>query len=131
MAKVNGTSFTVIDGSDSLLHSTNCTLNLEQDLPDSTNKGSSGWAEHINGLRNWSIDFEGMYDTTGSGLTPDEIVGKIIARTADATVQFTPDAGTSGWEGTGTFANISIDTPVEGTTSFSGSIIGNGALAAI
>ena len=35
------------------------TLNIEQDLPDGTTKGSEGWEEHINGVRRWSIDFDG------------------------------------------------------------------------
>lgn len=131
MAKVNGTLFAVYSGSDKILSSTSATLNVNQDLPDVTNKDSSGWAEHINGLRDWSIDFEGMYETTGSGLTADEIVAIIVARTADATVSFTPDALTSGWDGSGTFQNISITADMEAGVTFSGTIVGNGALAAI
>jgi len=131
MAKINGTAFTIINGSDSLLHSTNCTLNLNQDLPDTTNKGSSGWAEHINGVRDWSIDFEGMYDIEGSGMTINEIIALIVGRTADAAVKFTPDAGSTGWTGNGTFQNVSVDSPAEQPATFSGTIVGNGALSAI
>jgi predicted secreted protein len=130
MAKINGTTSTIVNDTDTLLHTTSSTLNVNQDLPDATNKGSSGWAEHINGLRDWSIDFEGMADSTGSGLTFDEIVALIVGRTADADVDFTYD-GTNGWHGNGTFQNITIDAPVEGTVTFSGTIVGNGALAAI
>ena len=131
MAKVNGTLFAVYSGSDKLLYSTSATLNIEQDLPESTNKDSSGWAEHINGLRTWSIDFDGMYDETGSGLTANEIIAAIIGRSADTTIQFTPDSGTSGWEGEGTFQSASLAADLESPTTFSGSITGNGALAAI
>lgn len=130
MAKLNGTAATVVNGTDTLLYTTSATLNVNQDLPDITNKGSSGWAEHINGLRDWSIDFDGMADTSGSGLTFDEIVTLIVGRTADADVDFTYD-GTNGWHGNGTFQNITIDAPVEGPVTFSGTIVGNGALAAI
>jgi len=130
MAKINGTTSTIVNDTDTLLYTTSSTLNVNQDLPDTTNKGSSGWAEHINGLRDWSIDFEAMADTTGSGLTFDDIVALIVGRTADADVDFTYD-GTNGWHGDGTFQNISIDAPSEGPVTFSGTIIGNGALAAI
>lgn len=130
MAKINGTTSTIVNGTDTLLYTTSSTLNVNQDLPDTTNKGSSGWAEHINGVRDWSIDFDGMADAAGAGLTFDEIVGLIIARTADADVDFTYD-GTNGWHGDGTFQNITIDAPSEGPVTFSGTIVGNGALAAI
>jgi len=130
MAKINGTTGTVVTGTDAVLYTTSSTLNVNQDLPDTTNKGSSGWADHINGVRDWSIDFDGMADTEGAGLTFDEIAALIIDRTTDADVDFTYD-GTNGWHGNGTFQNITIDAPAEGPVTFSGSIIGNGALAAI
>lgn len=130
MAKINGTTSTIVNGTDTLLYTTSSTLNVAQSLEDTTNKGSSGWAEHLNGVRNWSIDFDGMADTSGTGLTFDSIVALIVGRTADADVDFTYD-GTNGWHGNGTFENITIDAPAEGPVTFSGTIVGNGALAAI
>jgi len=132
MAKINGTLYCAYSTADKILHSTNATLNVEQDLPDVTNKESSGWAEHINGLRKWSIDFDGLYDEAGSGITPDEIMAAIIGRTADITANFKPTSGaTKGWTGTGTFKNLKLDAPLEGGMKVTGSIQGNGALALI
>jgi predicted secreted protein len=131
MAKLNGTVFSVLSGADKLLHSTSCTLNVEVDLPATTNKDDGGWATHINGARNWSIDFDGMYDTAGAGLTANEIISAIVARTADTVISFTPDGGTSGWDGNGTYQNITISADLESPVTFSGSIKGNGPLAAI
>jgi predicted secreted protein len=131
MAKLNGTVFSVLSGSDKILHSTSCTLNIEQDLPSTANKDDGGWDTHINGIRNWSIDFDGMYDASGSGLTATEIIAIIVGRTADSAIKFTPDAGTSGWTGNGTFMNLSVTADAESPVTFSGSIKGNGALAAI
>jgi predicted secreted protein len=132
MAKINGTLYAVYTGSDKVLHTVNGSLNLEQDLPDVTNKESAGWAEHINGLRKWSIDFEGKYDEAGSGFTPDEIMAAIIARTADTVIQFKPTTGaTKGWTGNGTFKSIKLGADLEGGLTYSGSIQGNGALALI
>lgn len=132
MAKINGTVFAILSGSDKLLHSTSCTLNVEQDLPDTTNKDDAGWATHLNGLRNWSIDFDGMYDTSGSGMTGNEILAAIIARSADTVIKFATDGvGSAGWTGNGTFGNITISAEQESPVTFSGSIKGNGALAAI
>ena len=132
MAKVNGTDMTIYTGSDVILYSKNCTLNVEQDLPDSTTKGSAGWEEHINGIRRWSIDFDGAFDATGTGFTADEIIASIIARTADTTVKFgTSAAAATGWTGSATWKNCSITGAVEDVATFSGSLVGNGALAAI
>ena len=132
MAQVNGTVSTIYSGSDLLLHSKSATLNTDQNLYDTSNKGSAGWATHGNGQRTWTIDFDGMYDEAGSGLTADEIVALIVGRTADTTVKFgTSASAATGWEGTGTFQNITIDSPLEESMTFSGQIVGNGALAAI
>ena len=129
MAKINGTIYCVYSGSDKVLHTDNASLNVDVDLPDVTNKESEGWAEHINGLRNWSIDFSGQYDETGSGITPDEILAAIIARTADTVIHFKPASGaTAGWYGNGTYKNIKLDAPVEGKTGYSSQVVGNGAL---
>jgi len=84
MAKINGTLYCVFDGSDRILHTDSASLNVDVDLPETTNKESGGWEKHeIDGKRSWTIDFAGLYDETGTGITPDEIIGKIIARTLD------------------------------------------------
>jgi len=131
MGKINGTLYCSYSGSDKILHNTNTSLNLEQDLPDVTNKESAGWAEHINGLRNWSIDFDGLYDESGTGISGDEVMAAIIGRSADTAVHFKPTSGaTTGWTGDGTFKNCKLDAPAEGGLKISGSIVGNGALEA-
>ena len=133
MAKINGTLVAIMSGSDKVLTTTSATLNLSQNLFDATTKDSAGWGEHGNGLRNWSISFDGKYDTAGSGLTPNEILAAIIARTADTVVKFTTNdpTNTVGWTGNGTFATCAITGPMEEATTFSGTITGNGALAAL
>lgn len=132
MAKINGTLYCAYSGSDKILYNTNTTLNLEQDLPEVTNKESAGWAEHINGLRKWSIDLSGLYDESGSGITPDEIMAAIIGRSADTVIYFKPTTGaTKGWTGNGTFKNMKLDAPMEGGLNTACSIQGNGALALI
>jgi predicted secreted protein len=132
MAKINGTLYAVYSGSDKMICLTDASLNLEQDLPDVTNKDSAGWDEHINGIRRWGIDFSGKYDESGSGLTADEVMAIIIARTADTVIGFKPTSGsTKGWQGNGTFKNIKLGAPMEAGNDYSGSIKGNGALALI
>ena len=133
MAQINGTLMTVYYNDTSLiLSTTDCTLNVNQDLPDTTNKESGGWAEHINGSKDWSIDFSGMYETEGTGETSPELMAIIVAGTAAVTMKFgTSAAAASGWTGSGTLSNLSFEAPTEGPATVSGTIVGTGALAAI
>ena len=133
MAKINGTLIGILSGSDKVLYTTSATLNVKQNLVDTTNKESAGWAEHINGLRDWDISFDGKYDTAGEGMTPNEILTAIIARSADTVIKFVTNVETNtvGWTGNGTFDTVSITGPMEGDTTFSGHIKGNGALSAL
>lgn len=133
MAKINGTLNAVLSGANKVLHVTNATLNVNANLPDATTKDSAGWAEHINGLRDWSISIDGKYDTTGSGLTPDEILAAIIARSADTVIKFTTNdpTNTVGWTGNGTFQTCNISAPMEDVIAYTTTIKGNGALAAL
>jgi hypothetical protein len=133
MAKINGTLVAILSGSDKVLHTTSATLTAAQNLFDTTDKEDGGWATHGNGLRNWEISGEGKYDTTGSGLTPNEILTAIIGRTADTVIKFTTDDPTNatGWTGNGTFQTVTVNGPLEDAATFSFRIQGNGALSAL
>ena len=133
MAKINGTLNAVLSGTDKLLHSTSATLNVNVNLADTSTKDDGGWSTHINGARDWSISVDGLYDTTGSGITPNSILAAIIARTADTVIKFTTDDPTNstGWTGNGTFSDVTITGAAEEAITFSATITGNGALAAI
>jgi predicted secreted protein len=142
MAAINGTLYAVFSGAtpgamavtERLFYCEGATLNVDVDLPDCTTKESAGWARHLNGVRNWSIDYNGKYDVgaPATEVTPTEILASIIARNADTTMAFIPaimGVATPGWSGLGTFKNIKIDAPQEAPMTFSGSIAGNAPLA--
>jgi predicted secreted protein len=100
------------------------TLNLEQDLPDTTNKESSGWAEHINGLRNSSIDLTALFSTTGlsAGELLDYIINRsslLLAIVGGITYPLVAEVDV---------ANTKIDAPMEDALSLSGSLKVNGDL---
>lgn len=137
MAAINGTLYGVFSGAtNKLFNCKTASLKVDVDLPDVTTKDSAGWAYHINGLRSWSIDFDGVYDETDAGatsMTPIEILAAIIARTADAECAFKPDATTTGtgWKGNATFKNITIQGDMESGITYSGSLVGNAPLVVI
>jgi hypothetical protein len=80
MAKFNGTTLLLYNAGTLFAAQKNCTFSWEQDLIDATCKDSSGWAEHINGIRTSTCDFEGLFSTTG--LNSVELMGYITSRTS-------------------------------------------------
>jgi len=132
MAAINGTLNAVTYDGTEIVHHKSATLTVTNATADASTKDSSGWAAHINGQRDWSITADGLYDTDGA-TSPDILLGYIIARTADVTMQFTTDSpgNVAGWEGTGTIVDIAITGSMEAAMTYSMTIKGNGALAAI
>ena len=53
------------------------TLSQTQELIETTNKGSSDWKSSLNGMRSWSVNFDGAYMETAelAGSTLDFTVG--------------------------------------------------------
>ena len=80
MAVINGTSLLLYADGVLIAAQTNCTITVEQDLFDATNKESGGWARHGNGLVSAKIDFDALVSTTGKSYT--ELMAYIIARTS-------------------------------------------------
>lgn len=138
MPAINGTlilfNVDVADGTPAELGmTTSATLNIEMDLPDSSNKGSSGWATHIQGQKSWSIDIDGVADFVSSSGNVDKLADYIINRSA-VDVEFVPSqtgpsAGTYvKYSGEASLASVSFVAGNEDTATLSGSFTGNGAL---
>jgi predicted secreted protein len=78
MAKLNGTLVLLYADGEVFALQRGLDVNIEQDLPDVTNKESGGWAEHMNGLRNATVNCDALFSTTGK--TGDDLIDYIIAR---------------------------------------------------
>lgn len=132
MAAINGTTVILTEDSDGSLTAiallTDTTLNVDQDLPDSSNKDSSGWADHINGQRSWSIDLDGRADF-GDQANVEKLFDMILNR-ENPDIEFaTSTSGDVKFTGTVSLANMSVGTPNEDVASVSGSMTGKGALS--
>ena len=127
MAKFNGTDLLVYVGTTAIAHSTSATLNIEQDLPDATTKGSGGFADHINGLKNWSIDFDGLVDYAAS-YGVEELFDN-LKNGNNVVVKFsTATGGDSFWTGTASVSSLTMTAEMEAPVSFSGTFVGKGTL---
>ena len=133
----NGTSLVVLVGSEVVAHATSCSLSFSVDLPESTDKQSSGWTEHIAGAKSWSLTTDGLATVdpaaTANYYTTAEIMTAIANRTA-VQVKFTTVSGTTPvtgdiyWSGSAFIESMDITADMESPVTYSVSFTGTGAL---
>jgi predicted secreted protein len=134
----NGTSLVVLVGSEVVAHATSCSLSLSADLPDSTDKQSGGWTNHIAGVKSWSLTTDGLATVdpaaTASYFTTGELMSAIHDKTL-VTVKFTTVSGTTPvpgdlyWSGTAYIDSMDITADMESPVTYSVSFTGVGELA--
>lgn len=128
MALINGSQILVQIDSDTVLHTTNATLTINQDLPDATTKGSGGWADHIHGLRDYSVTIEGYaaYNTSTGNVV--DLADLVLDRDT-ATFEFAPTgAGNVKFTGTVSLASLELGSEQEATATLSSTLTGKGPL---
>lgn len=124
MAKINGTLLLLYADGQVIAAQRGCSVNIEQDLPDITNKESAGWAEHMNGLRNASVDFDALFSTTG--ISAGELIAYITGR---STLLLAIVGGVSyPMVGEVDMKSIKVNAPTEGALELSGSLKVKGVL---
>jgi hypothetical protein len=120
MSKLNGTSVLLYADGTLIACQTACTINFNQDLPDATCK-DSGWAEHINGLRDATIDMEALYGTTG--LSAEDLITYITGRTS---LLLTCDVNSVPIVAEVNPSNVTLTADMESAVSVSGSFVATG-----
>ena len=135
---INGTDIRVYDGSTNILvaYAQSGTLNVNHSTRDISNKESSGWAEAMEGQRNWDISVDGAYAWTnvgGSALTngADDMLNSYIITRSSLVIRFGNTDGTTSniyYEGTAWLTSFSVSAPTEDTATYSLSFTGTGAL---
>ena len=95
---------------------------------DVTSKDSDSWGDFIQGRKEWSIDFNGMYvynDIAKKALQAHFIDGSPASLTVIVTM---PDGAT--YRGEAVLESMDYDGPAEEALTISGSLKGRGALTA-
>lgn len=127
MACINGTQFLVYVEGSAIAYSTSATLNINVDLPSCASKDSGGWDENMHGLRDWSIDVDGLVQFDNY-FAADDVV-KLILDRQEVTVKFaTTVTGHTYWEGTAKLQADAITADMEQPVTQSLTFIGSGAL---
>ncbi len=135
---LNGTDIKVYDSSTNILvaYAQSGTLNVNHSTRDISNKESSGWAEAMEGQRNWDISLDGAYAWTNVGGTAltngaDDLLNSYIITRTSLVVRFGNTDGTTSniyYEGTAWLTAFSVSAPTEDTATYSLSLTGTGAL---
>ena len=144
MPAINGTSLTLyIANNDAsadadtwlpIALSKSASLNISADLPDASNKDSSGWSEVIGGQKSWSIDFEALVDLslTASASGVDQTNMNLLPLWTyfeqRARIKVAWGKDTNYWYGFAFIASLEQSAEAEQTVSFSGSLTGSGSI---
>jgi TP901-1 family phage major tail protein len=124
---VNGTAIGIYIAGTKVAQATSGSISITHSPRDITSKDSSGWAESLEGLREWSIEGEGMFafDATYGYV---DLEGVLTARAA-VTVRFSTESSTDEYhEGSAIMVDLSADSSTEESVTYSFSFQGTGAL---
>lgn len=124
---INGTLWVpAVDGT-IIAVTTSASLSLSESLRDATSKDSGGYSENKEGLREWSIEFEGLmaYD---EGYNAEELIDLIKNRTQVQVKLTTDTSGDEQYHGQARLSDFSIDASQEETATISGTFTGTGEL---
>ena len=134
---INGTDIKVYDSAGVLVaYAQSGTLNVNHSTRDISNKESAGWAEAMEGQRNWDVSVDGAYAWTvpaGTAITngADDALNSYIITRASFVIKFGNTGATTGdivYEGSAWMTAFSVSAPSEDTATYSLSFTGTGAL---
>ena len=128
----------IFEGSEFLLYdidnnpialSTNCALKVKQSLTDVTTKDSQNWTENIVGIKDWSIDFDGLVSYDNDKFNTSYFLSKFQA-SEPFFIQFgvVQDSFTHTFWGEVSIESINIDSGNGEIVTYNGSLKGIGQL---
>lgn len=128
---INGTDLGLyVAGSPTLLGaSTSCTINLNRDMRDTSNKDSAGWKKVLPGQKSWTVSAEGLFIPNGTNnyytLYTAWAAGTALTLTWKVISNPTGDMS---YAGTAYITSLSKNAPNEGNVTYSVSFQGDGAI---
>lgn len=126
---INGTMLLVyIDSTHPIALSTTCSLVLNSDMRDISNKDAAGWKKVLPGMKNWTVSCEGLvaYDTS---YNYQYLLAAQLAGTAfSLSFKSTNTAGDYYFSGSAYITTVNLTAQNEANATFSVSFQGSGAL---
>ena len=141
MAIINGTNLKVYGASAALVaYAQTASITINMETRDISNKDSNGYAESLEGQRNWEVSLDGAYawtDAAGSALTDgaDDTVENYLLDGSNSREAFTVKWGNTGaatgdvvYSGSAFLTSFSANGGVEDTATYSMTFVGTGAI---
>lgn len=127
MSIINGTDLIVYVDDVAIAGSTSHTLNVGNDMRDTSTKSSAGWKDQLPSQRNWTIDGEALFSFVGSvGFT--NLFTLLNSKTRVVLKFTTGGSTTTRWTGNAYLSSLSANAPNEDNTTFSYTFEGVGLL---
>lgn len=129
-----GTNLIILVDGKPIGHTTSCSLEVQHNLSDATNKDSAGFTELLSGLRSATLSFDGLVDYSDEGTTKEGahslLKDGILSRTEFTLIFGTEETGDEVFTMDAYLASISISAPNEEAVTYSGSFSSTGAITA-
>ena len=126
MAVTRGLDILVHIGSQSIGGQKGCTLTMEADTIDTSNKNDAGWASFIGGAKQWSVSCDGQFVVDDQG--QKAIMDAFIAGT-EVEVEMKNTGEKIYYKGKACVTSIEVDAQFDDVATLSVECQGLGALA--
>ena len=128
--KINGDDLLIYADGVAVGHSLDATLNVTQDIPDSTTKDSNKWTEHIRGNKSWEVSGSALV-VPSSTMNAEQIIDFII-NSSNVTIRYSnSNTGDVEYRGAVSVVSASLNAPQNAVVGFDFSFTGNGALTKV
>ncbi len=123
MAAVRGLDILVYQGETMLGSQQNCTLSMESESIDCSNKNSFGWSDFIAGSKSWSIECEGQFVSAEQDALMTAFVDATFVQ-----IEMKNEEETIYFAGEAMIESIEIEASYDDVATYSVSFVGKGAL---
>ena len=107
---------------------TSHSLNVNADMIDATTKSSGGWKDVLPGLKDWSIDFDGLIDWSETENFSQAFAD--LSGGTKVTLKFSTEVtGDKRYTGDAYISSLSASAPMEDVVTFSGTFTGTSTLS--
>tara|TARA_Y100000004_G_scaffold173316_1_gene211046 strand:- start:1909 stop:2334 length:426 start_codon:yes stop_codon:yes gene_type:complete len=130
--KVNGTNFLLYVDGNAVAYSTSASINIVQDTLNTTTGNSGNWNNRLPGRRDWDGTVDGLVVMHTSGANTNnawQIFNDYMSYQQVIQIKFSTDvSGDQYWQGDAIITSLSMEAPMEETTTFSASFVAAGPL---
>ena len=124
--QVQGLNILVYLGETVLGGQKNCTLSMEADTIDVSNKNDFGWASFIAGAKSWNITCDGQFLTDDAG--QDALMAAFIA-SDEVTIEMKNEDESIYYSGQAVITSLELEAAFDDVFAYSVEFTGKGALA--